>query len=105
MTITLAFNLKLGAVRGVRLKGWQLANSFLEIKSLWEDNHWLESVSLEGTKLRSPGPGSTEVKFSLRLAATVLNVPRTDWQPAGNAQPGAKMPQKPGFSTAKQDLY
>lgn len=65
----------------------------------------MESVSLQGTKLRSLGPRSTEVKFSERLAATVLNLPRTDWQPAGNAQPGAKMPQKPGFSRAKQDLF
>lgn len=63
---------------------------FLEIKSLWEYNHWLESVSLERTKLRSPGPRSTEAKSPLRLAATVLNLPRTEWQPAGNAQPGQR---------------
>lgn len=88
--ITLALNLTLGAVRGVELKGWHLANFFLEIKSLWEDNHWLESVSLERTKLRSPGPRSTEAKSSLRLAATLLNLPRTEWQPAGNAQPGQR---------------
>ena len=65
----------------------------------------MESVRLERTKLRCPGPRSTEGKSSLRLAAPVLNLPRTEWQPAGNSQPGAKMPQKPGFSKVKKDLF